>query len=286
MEAAEEAGALTIDRAAGASQAAQNNAAWCHAVCSARGAMPRFGSAAWVNDTRLSPLYYPNIVTLDPAVDAVALEPEIDALVGSEGFAGFSIKDSFSRLDLSARGFRLLFDATWIVKPASVAAASAHGLRWSLADSATRLAEWEAAWWAHSIGTPCPGEPLFPAALLNDAAASFLIGRDVASNAVVAGCALMKAAGCVGLACCFDASADPTATLREMLAEAHRLHPTQPMVGYDSGAALAGALAAGFELCGPLRVWVHPQLRGATPMSRGSLSSARPAVAQPPPPRR
>jgi hypothetical protein len=35
------------------------------------------------------------------------------------------------------------------------------------------------------------------------------------------------------------------------------LHPGLPVVGYESGAELDTAIGAGFEDCGPLRVWLH-----------------------------
>jgi hypothetical protein len=83
--------------------AAAENASWCEAVC--RGG--RFGPRAWTHPRR-TPLYYPDAVTLDPRATAADVLPFVD------GSAGCSVKDSFATLDLSAEGFTVLFDATWI----------------------------------------------------------------------------------------------------------------------------------------------------------------------------
>jgi hypothetical protein len=250
----------TAGAARAAAMAARNNAAWCHAVCSAHGALPRFEDTLWVNPTRRSPPYYPNLITLDPAADSATVANELDALARRDGCAGFGVKDSFDRLDLSARGFVPLFEAAWVLKPASPRAGPAlrSRLRWSLAGDAAALAAWETAWWAHSVGQAAPGQALFPPALRAAVGVGFLLGCEPATDTPIAGCALMDAAGCIGLACAFvAAAADAPALAREQLAAVQHLHPALPVVGYEQGAALAQAVALGFEPCGPLRVWVQ-----------------------------
>jgi hypothetical protein len=41
------------------------------------------------------------------------------------------------------------------------------------------------------------------------------------------------------------------------IALAAALFPADPIVGYESGAALDAALAHGFEDAGPLRIWIN-----------------------------
>jgi hypothetical protein len=57
---------------------------------------------------RRSPSLYPDAVTLREHASAHDLLPRIDSSPGC------SVKDSFASVDLSADGFRLLFEAEWI----------------------------------------------------------------------------------------------------------------------------------------------------------------------------
>ena len=94
--------------------AALNNARWCDAVCRAHGWAGRFLPHMWVN-AAVVPRFYPNAVTL--AVGDAALEEQrttVEILQKSNLPGRWSVKDSFNTLDLSRRGFDLLFDAQWI----------------------------------------------------------------------------------------------------------------------------------------------------------------------------
>jgi hypothetical protein len=42
-----------------------------------------------------------------------------------------------------------------------------------------------------------------------------------------------------------------------VLEAVHRLFPAVPVVGYERGEDLDAALRHGFEVLGPLRVWLH-----------------------------
>jgi hypothetical protein len=91
--------------------AAANNAAWCDFVCRKHGLEPVFAPDAWSCPAR-TPDLYPDAVTLAPDVDIDALLSRVDAR------AGCSLKDSFADLDLEPHGFRVLFEAQWIARPA------------------------------------------------------------------------------------------------------------------------------------------------------------------------
>jgi hypothetical protein len=84
--------------------AAANNAEWCDLVCGTHGAQTRFEEDAWTSRTRTPP-GYPDAVTLVPHPSVSDLLTRIDSA------AGCSIKDSFSTLDLTSYGFKVLFDA-------------------------------------------------------------------------------------------------------------------------------------------------------------------------------
>lgn len=88
--------------------AAANNAEWCDLVCRTYGAQTRFDEDAWTSRTRTPP-GYPDAVTLVPHPSAPDLLARIDTS------AGCSIKDSFASMDMTTYGFRVLFDAQWIV---------------------------------------------------------------------------------------------------------------------------------------------------------------------------
>ncbi len=89
--------------------AAANNAKWCDVVCGTHGLEPVFGRDAWTSRTRTPP-YYPSAVTLVPGLSVPELLARVDR------GAGCSIKDSFASLDLTEFGFRVLFEAEWIVR--------------------------------------------------------------------------------------------------------------------------------------------------------------------------
>lgn len=87
--------------------AVAENASWCDVFCRAHGITGAFGPRAWTSPHR-TPEYYPDAVTLAPTATAADILPWIDASPGC------TVKDSFATLDLSAAGFSLLFEATWI----------------------------------------------------------------------------------------------------------------------------------------------------------------------------
>ncbi|MFC4531438.1 hypothetical protein [Sphaerisporangium dianthi] len=90
--------------------AVRNNAEWCDSMCRAHGMPGTFSDSLWSNPRRSPPLY-PDAVTLTPAAsaDAVLAAIELDSPEPS-------VKDGFARLDLRDAGFRILFDAQWILR--------------------------------------------------------------------------------------------------------------------------------------------------------------------------
>lgn len=103
-----------------AEAAARNNAAWCDVVCRTHALDTRFDDDAWTSRTR-TPIHYPDAVTLvrDPPVRELLDRIDVSA--------GCSIKDSFASLDLTTCGFRVLFEAEWIVRTPGAARPAAAG---------------------------------------------------------------------------------------------------------------------------------------------------------------
>jgi hypothetical protein len=204
--------------------AAVNNARWCDAVCRAQGIPTRFSDEVWVA-LRRSPPFYPDAVTLAPAVTPDVVLRDVTTS------AGCTVKDSFATLDLSSHGFRVLFDASWIRRdPAPVA----PGPTWP---ATADLGRWE-------VGQ------VFRPALLDDPDIAFLSGAEGGVIANVTG----PVVGVSNLFATGDVDAAWACAVRSIAGR----HPGRPMVGYETGDDLAAAHRAGFRSTGPLRVWIKP----------------------------
>jgi hypothetical protein len=225
-----------------AADAARNNAEWCDLVCRTHGAAGTFGLHIWSTSVR-SPRYYPDAVTLDARVSADEVLPLVDAS------AGCSIKDSFATLDLAQAGFRVLFEAQWIGRPAERGATSPVRATWQRITDPRVLQQWEAAW-------ADPDEPtgLFRSALLDDPDVVVLGGR--VDGELAEGAVLNRATNVVGVTNLFTRHGKLDAAFNASVNAASAYFPNEPIVGYESGEALAAARRYGFVALAPLRVWI------------------------------
>jgi hypothetical protein len=187
----------------------------------------------WVNAEPV-PRFYPNAITLARDEASIAEQRStIDILRKSNLPGRWSVKDSFAALDLSRRGFDLLFDARWIRQPTLLMARTSSGLAWE------RVEESEA----------------FPAALFADRGFAMFAGRR--EGEVVAGATLYRAERVVGLSNVVAEPEDAVAIFRDLAALAAKVFPGLPLVGYESGNELTAAMNAGFEPGDELRIWVR-----------------------------
>nr|WP_223183351.1 MULTISPECIES: hypothetical protein [unclassified Streptomyces] len=211
-------------------------------MCAAHGHPGTFGPRAWTSDRRTPP-YYPDAVTLTE--DATAE----DVLTGIDrATPGASVKDGHARLDLAPHGFRLLFEATWIHRPAGPPAAPGPG-RWRPVRTPAELASWALAW---SGGDPADAA-LFRPGLLAGPTTTVIAGYGPGGR-LLGGAVLSASATVTGVSNLFAAEgADPAEVWTGCLGLAD---PTKPVVGYESGDDLPPALMAGFRTTGPLRVWL------------------------------
>jgi hypothetical protein len=138
--------------------AAANNAEWCDLVCGTHGAQTRFDEDAWTSRTR-TPAWFPDAVTLVPHLSVPDLLTRIDTA------AGCSIKDSFASLDMTAYGFKVLFDAQWMVHRSILIQPGPASLRWEVVYDEDGLLAWEQAW----RGSDGPAGVFRPELLDNDA---------------------------------------------------------------------------------------------------------------------
>ncbi|MEV4424343.1 hypothetical protein AB0K23_02990 [Streptomyces sp. NPDC049602] len=222
--------------------AVRNNAEWCQAMCRAHGLTGTFAPRAWTSAAR-TPLYYPDAVTLTE--DATAE----DVLAGIDRTTpGASVKDSHARVDLAAEGFRLLFEARWIARPAGAPAPAAPG-DWRPVLAPEELAAWALAW----SGDDAEDAALFRPELLADPATTIVAGY-ADDGRILGGGVLTASARVTGVSNLFaTAGTDPSAAWAGVLASAP---VDRPVVGYESGDDLPPAHEAGFGELGPLRVWL------------------------------
>jgi hypothetical protein len=223
--------------------AARNNAEWCDVVCRSHGARTRFDDDAWTSPTRTPP-YYPDAVTLVPDLSVPDLLSRIDAA------AGCSIKDSFASLDLTDDGFRVLFDAQWIVHTGAPPPPAGGGAHWERVRDRDQFARWVEAW----RGTDDPADVL-RADLLDHDSVAVLAAR--AGDHVVGGAILNRSSSVVGISNFFADDGVTSTSWSGCLAFARSIFATATFVGYESGDILAAAQCDGFEIVGPLRVWIR-----------------------------
>ena len=184
---------------------------------------------AWVNAGPV-PRFYPNVVTLTHDEAALAEQQSTIEILAKSNLPGrWAVKDSFNTLDLSRRGFEVLLEASWIRSEMPTT------------DHSTDIV-----WQRELSGGAWP---------FDDANFAMFTGRR--GFRVVAGGMLYRSDGVVGLSNVVAEAADALAVWRSLILLSAQTFPRLPLVGYESGAELAAALDAGFEIGDPLRVWVR-----------------------------
>lgn len=225
--------------------AVRNNAFWCDAVCKAQGSPGEFTSTLWFH-RRGTPPFYPDAITLTEADDE-AVEA-IETLISSEK-RDWAVKDSYAAVDLVPLGFTMLFEAEWIGMRAPSPAPSPF--TWQRMESAAELARWQAEW--GKAKGPIT-QTIFTEPLLHDPEITFLLGFE--HGQPVGGGILNHHAGVVGHSNLFAVDRHGETIRRGLIAQAAELYPEEPLVGYEHGDELDEALRIGFELLGPLRIWL------------------------------
>lgn len=186
---------LRSDRTRLQVMAAANNASWCDVMCRTHGIDTQLEGDAWTSSTR-SPPFYPDAITLVPEASA------LDVLARIDSAPGCSIKDSFALLDLSADGFRVLFEAQWIVRNTTATRPATATRPWELIRETSGLAEWEEAWRGERGHAR-----LFRPELLEWESVAVVATR--AHGRIVSGAVLNRTAAVVGISNFFSA---PTAS--------------------------------------------------------------------------
>ncbi|WP_329042577.1 hypothetical protein OHT61_30320 [Streptomyces sp. NBC_00178] len=226
--------------------AARNNAEWCAAMSRSHGVESEFGTRVWHAPVR-TPLFHPDAVTLAPNTAPATVAEGVDATT-----PGASVKDSFADVDLSALGYRILFEAQWVYRPAG-GSADTGDRAWEVVESPAQLRAW-ADTWDQGEGHA----DVFRPELLDDPA-TFVLAERSSDGRTAAGAVATVSEGAVGISNVFAVEGGPDAAWPFVLTAVHGLFPALPLVGYEHGEALSAALRHGFEPIGPLRIWLHDQ---------------------------
>lgn len=242
-------------------RAIYNNAVWCDTVCRAHGRPGEFLDGIWLNRGE-SPPFFPNAVTLaggrKPAGQLARIRELVDA-----GLPGdWGVKDSYGALDLSAEGFRILFEAAWIYRAAPPEpAGELPGVRWATIGDAPGLAEWERAWRGEPATGSTPGQGrIFLPALLAEARIAVIAAYQ--AGRIVAGAIACRTEGVVGVSNLFAPAREGRRFRAGCLARIAAAFPGLPLAGYEAGDDLVAMRALGFDGLGPLRIWVRTGGRG------------------------
>lgn len=199
-------------------------------MCRAEGRPGTFLPGLWINAQEV-PRFYPNAVTLAADAEAQAGQlANIDILAASHLPGRWAVKDSFATLDLARRGFDVLLEASWM-RAGLPSEGSPGDIEWRREARGAQKLPYD--------------DPDF----------AWFTGRR--GSRVVAGGMLYRAAGVVGLSNVVAEAADAVAVWRSLIVLAAQAFPRLPLVGYESGAELAAALDAGFEIGDPVKVWVR-----------------------------
>jgi hypothetical protein len=231
--------------------AALNNALWCDAVARSHGVATTTDAEAWSAATRTPP-YYPDAVTLSPTVG------EYDVLARVDDSDGCSVKDSWDRLDLSLEDFARIVVGQWVWLDPDTTVTPPAGPPWRRVTTPEGMASWVRAWAtdpeAEAILRPSllgePGVHLLAAHASPDPDAPLVAGAVV----TVTG---QGAAAVAGLGTVFARDGDADATWTAAAAAARQAVGRLPLVGWEAGAGVDAAVAAGCELLGPLSVWLR-----------------------------
>ncbi|MFC4586608.1 hypothetical protein [Sphaerisporangium corydalis] len=207
-----------------------------------------FGESFW-SSARRTPVLYPDAVTLAPEASSEEILAAID-----HDSAEASVKDSFADLDLRGAGFRVLFDAQWIMRPPGPAtsadrlrAVTGDPISWAVITTEIKLQDWES---NHFSGLD---ESLFPAALLTEPGVALLAGR--IEGDIVCGAVLNDSGQAVGVSNVFASGCDLPAAWEGAVTMATALFPAHPLVAYDRPDDLDSPLSQNFTPIGPLRIW-------------------------------
>lgn len=190
------------------------------------------------------PPYHSAALVLQPGDPAARVARIAAALTPFAG--GAAVKDGFATLDLAPLGLAVGFHARWIWAEGMTPTATPG---WQIITTNAALARWEAGW--ADGGSPVAHQ-MFPPACLTDDNLVFC-GRHCGTD-FDAGFIVNLSGDIVGLSNVYGPAGDH-GVYPAALAMAVQVGDGRPVTGFERGAGLGAALAAGFAAAGPLTVW-------------------------------
>jgi hypothetical protein len=232
-----------------------NSTRWYEAIFKAHGLACEVDGRVWLSH-QTPPLFHSNLVVVSPSTSQAEIEAYVSDLSKVPRSGGWSLKDSYACLDLTALGFTQLFQAEWVWRDArqAVAPETESALAWTQVKTATELLEWEDAWSGDVRNESAPRKVRqFPAQLLASPDHTFIAGR--LCGQIVAGGIANRSPGVVGVSNLFSPPALSEDAWRALVTCVCAAFPNVPLVGYERGADLQRAQGVGFVPLGALRVW-------------------------------
>jgi len=208
---------------------------WYDSLCAVHGVPCSIDDDVWCADAPPPPLHS-TAKTVEPGARP---DRALAAVVDSG-----SIADSFGSFDLTGEGYRLLFEARWIHRPAAAVGTRQLPAGWSSVGTAAELRAWTSRHDTQDV--------LLPALLQRSAFR--VIGKRY-DDGYGAGAVLHLCSGVVDISNVWSTSKDLDWT--DLVHAAAALFPGRALVGYQRGADLENASAAGFDTLGPQRVWIR-----------------------------
>lgn len=231
-------------------KAIYNNNGLYEAIFSGRNITFDKTASIWYSLEKTPPLYS-NFVTVCKDWKPDDVFRRIDLNSKKEAWEEWSIKDSFSVLNLSEYGFAKLFDAQWFYLEAAdfTPAKKSGNLSYEIVNSEEILSAWRLAWDSDER----LGRKIFDPKLLENSSVFFVAGYF--ERQIVSGCFVNKTAEVLGVSNFFAPGKDIcfwSDTVRFIYDSVAPLD----IVGYERR-NLAGKLRLlGFESTGNLAVWL------------------------------
>lgn len=200
-----------------------------------------------------TPPFYSNLVTISENWQPDKIFRKIDLKFEVEKWDEWSIKDSFSRLDLTGYGFKKLFDACWIYLEAAnfcpVPVNDKGNLRFEVIKGENALTEWRLGWDTDEE----LGKKIFDQKLLKSSRVYFIAGYS--ENRIVCGCFINRTENVFGISNFFAPENKVecwSETINFVFDSIERLD----IVGYEREELAVKLQTLGFETVGDLAVWL------------------------------
>lgn len=227
-------------------KAAQNNADWCDIVCRTHGVPGEFLENVWINQKEVPSLLYPNAVTIKPLSDKTL--NEVIQTIKNISLETYAIKDSFNEIPADEMGYKILFEANWIMQDIEELTYSDTTGDWRIIKDDQELQNWEHAW---NNNQPTDKRIFLPS-ILSVKDVFFLAKYN--NDQIIAGGIVNISRDVVGLSNVFTWEAVKSNVYSQLSIFIKEKISALPIVDYERDEALVRALEGGFKTIGRLKV--------------------------------